>query len=255
MNDVDDVDDIAPAAVGAQYLHRHVDPRSVDRIWRHGRATVLLPQVKPDDDGPGLTCLGETDDLRVALRACSDQLTAPPVRLSVNSDATAALPAGWCVPEWTGWVAFSIDHVPEIAGIDRVVPLPLDRWAGEIADLLDVASPRAWGRPGRDSSAWWGIVDPTRRRLESVGAVRTDLRPSAHLSGIATHPAARGRGHGGAVTAALTRAGLAAGLPFVTLDAYADNTAALRMYERLGYALDARFRSGVLDPPESLSGS
>ncbi len=46
------------------------------------------------------------------------------------------------------------------------------------------------------------------------------------------------------MTAVLTRVGLAAGQPTVTLDAYSSNAPALRMYARLGYVVDARFRSG-----------
>lgn len=56
----------------------------------------------------------------------------------------------------------------------------------------------------------------------------------AALGGIITHPTARGRGHGAAVTAALTEALLTEGLT-VGLNVTATNVGARALYERLGY--------------------
>jgi ribosomal protein S18 acetylase RimI-like enzyme len=68
------------------------------------------------------------------------------------------------------------------------------------------------------------------------------------LASIAVDVAARGRGLGAAVTAALTRRALAAGAPVVTVDLYADNPVALRLYRRLGFTLDQQFVSWHLPP-------
>ncbi|HEY8790611.1 MAG TPA: GNAT family N-acetyltransferase [Actinopolymorphaceae bacterium] len=230
------------AATDHPYLRRHVDPVSVLGFWRHRSATVFAPVHEIGDD-PGLVCLGDRDDLGVLLDLLSRTIP-PPSRVSVTADATDALPAAWQVRDWTGWTAFSTESAPDVAGADAVTTLPLRRWATAISTFLDESSPQGWGRPERDDSQWWGVLDDAGTRLLAVGAVRTGGAPSAHLSGIATHPSARGRGLGSAVTAVLTRVGLAAGQPTVTLDAYSSNAPALRMYARLGYVVDARFRSG-----------
>ncbi|WP_251150913.1 GNAT family N-acetyltransferase [Cellulosimicrobium sp. Marseille-Q4280] len=62
------------------------------------------------------------------------------------------------------------------------------------------------------------------------------------LGGIATDPAARGRGIARAVTAAATRAGLRED-PMVVLWMYADNGAARRVYEQVGYRVTQAFES------------
>jgi ribosomal protein S18 acetylase RimI-like enzyme len=67
-----------------------------------------------------------------------------------------------------------------------------------------------------------------------------------HLSSIAVHPDARGKGLGAAVTAALTRALFAGGCDLVTLGMYASNTVGRALYDRLGMTDEHRFTSGPL---------
>ncbi len=230
------------AGADRPYLRRHVDPGAVRGIWRYRSATVFEP-IRDIGEDPGLVCLGDRDDLADLLAKVATSRPTPS-HVSVTAEAADVLSSVWPVHEWTGWTAFSIGTVPAVVGMDAVIALPLDRWAPAISTFLDESSPQGWGRPGRDDSRWWGVLDEAGSRLLAVGAVRTSRAPSAHLSGIATHPSARGRGLGSAVTAVLTRAGLAAGQPTVTLDAYSSNAPGLRMYARLGYAVDARFMSG-----------
>jgi ribosomal protein S18 acetylase RimI-like enzyme len=67
-----------------------------------------------------------------------------------------------------------------------------------------------------------------------------------HLSSIAVHPGARGRGLGKTVTAALTRQLLEDGCDLVTLGMYAVNSTGRALYDALGYADEHRFTSGPL---------
>jgi ribosomal protein S18 acetylase RimI-like enzyme len=59
---------------------------------------------------------------------------------------------------------------------------------------------------------------------------------ASYLSSIGTRPAWRGRGFGSLITLALTRDSVASGFDLVYLGVYADNTRAIRLYERLGFA-------------------
>ena len=63
-------------------------------------------------------------------------------------------------------------------------------------------------------------------------------RPSAalHLHAMGVSAAHRGRGAGRALVGAVRSEGAARGLPEVSLDVYAFNTAALTLYEREGFA-------------------
>jgi ribosomal protein S18 acetylase RimI-like enzyme len=59
---------------------------------------------------------------------------------------------------------------------------------------------------------------------------------ASYLSSIGTRPAWRGRGFGSLITLALTRDSVASGFDLVYLGVYADNTRAIRLYDRLGFA-------------------
>lgn len=59
---------------------------------------------------------------------------------------------------------------------------------------------------------------------------------ASYLSSIGTRPAWRGRGFGSLITLALARDSVASGFDLVYLGVYADNTRAIRLYERLGFA-------------------
>lgn len=67
-------------------------------------------------------------------------------------------------------------------------------------------------------------------------ARRATTRDGSYLSSIGTRPAFRGRGLGALATALAIRDALAAGSPIVHLAVEADNDAAIRLYERLGFA-------------------
>lgn len=61
-------------------------------------------------------------------------------------------------------------------------------------------------------------------------------KDGSYLSSIGTRPAFRGRGLGALATALAVRDALAAASPIIHLAVEADNDAALRVYERLGFA-------------------
>jgi ribosomal protein S18 acetylase RimI-like enzyme len=69
----------------------------------------------------------------------------------------------------------------------------------------------------------------------------------AVLGGIFTHPAARRRGYGRAVTAALVRDLLAQGCRDVVLNVGVDNDAALRLYTHLGFQRHDRYWTGRVE--------
>jgi ribosomal protein S18 acetylase RimI-like enzyme len=73
---------------------------------------------------------------------------------------------------------------------------------------------------------------------------------ASYLSSIGTRPLWRGHGFGSLITRALARDSVAGGFDLVYLGVYADNTRAIRLYGRLGFAtLGSRSAEMLLEHP------
>jgi ribosomal protein S18 acetylase RimI-like enzyme len=128
------------------------------------------------------------------------------------------------------WATTTPDRVP---GEERLVELDDRADADELIELA-AHSPRGEGEPGTGVSELWLGIRDDRGRLVAAGAMQRLPSGAPHLAGIVVATDLRGRGLGAAVTAGLTRAGLAdSGV--CTLGMYSDNDPARRVYLRLGY--------------------
>jgi len=115
----------------------------------------------------------------------------------------------------------------------------------QLVALLTAHSPRHSAIPGASEVVGWVGI----RRGAALVACAAWLEPVPGiplLASVAVRPDARGRGLGAAVTASITRRAFATGSPAVTVDLYADNHAARRLYARLGFRLGHRFTSWSL---------
>ncbi|GIG29146.1 hypothetical protein Cma02nite_17460 [Cellulomonas marina] len=128
-----------------------------------------------------------------------------------------------------------------------VRPLDPAADADAVRACLQEANPRSTADPLAPGTAgWWGVEGPEGTLDAVVGAERRPgpgARETWHLHGLGVRPHRRRGGLGSALTAAATRDALAAGAAFVSLGLYADNDAARRVYERLGFRTHARFAS------------
>jgi ribosomal protein S18 acetylase RimI-like enzyme len=88
---------------------------------------------------------------------------------------------------------------------------------------------------------WFGVRDGDGQ-LVSLGALHL-LAGVGYVDNVSTVPAARGRGHAGAVTARIVREGFAAGAEEMFLLADPDDEAVLRLYRRLGFRERGRLAS------------
>jgi ribosomal protein S18 acetylase RimI-like enzyme len=154
--------------------------------------------------------------------------------------ARALLPA-WVGLEGTDWdFRWTTEPPPPQRGEEEVGQVDDE----EVAALLSVANPDASAQPGDPRvRRWLGLRDDSG--LVACAGDTTTATGVGHLSSIATHPSARGRGFGAAVTAALSRTLLADGCDVVTLGMYATNTAGRALYDRLGMH-ERSFTSGKL---------
>lgn len=129
--------------------------------------------------------------------------------------------------------------------------------------LLEQAYPHPSRLPGHPLAAGWlgiraGTTSPGggAQGLVACGTWEWHTTHHAHLSTIAVHPDARGRGLGAALSAALVRRLLDGALPHpqegtaattVGLGVYPDNTTAIRLYERLGFRATHAFDTWLVE--------
>lgn len=220
-------------------------PVDDDRV----NAAVAVLRRGPDDTPRSLAVLGPPREAAALLAELAPMLpqglgiTVPRGALPYAPRVLhAPYPADWdwrvtrCFPprrpgeEWVKW----LDNVPSTASA--------------VNELLAEANPDSSTWPGEPKVRRWAGIRGADGSLDCCLA-DTSAGSQGHLSAISTRPGARGRGLGSAITAWATRCLLAEGWEIVTLGVYADNPAAQRTYDRLGFVLEHRFTSGTLAGP------
>lgn len=205
--------------------------------WRPGGRHWGGAFIGPDHDGGALAGSALS---RLILLAQADGVA--PEWFSTTDGGALRLPAGWeqaGVGEWDFmWTEEAREPTP--TGLDFI----------ELDDTADAAELERFGRahnaafegfPGWDYALLWLGV---RRRgeLVAIGALHALGAGTPHLAGIVTHTDCRGQGLGEAMVTELTRRAIAvAGVS--TLGVTHTNTAALRLYQRLGYRTAHLFRT------------
>ncbi|WP_404816876.1 GNAT family N-acetyltransferase [Streptomyces thermolineatus] len=234
-------------AWAAQGLRPHSTGRS--RAWTgaDGRAVaVAAPQLSVHDR---LVVHGPADAAAPLVRAVLAEV-GPTHRLLGDRALVHAL----------------VDMLPELAlaadlgWMEDTGPLPADTPAGkaewlpgsaepEVARLVEAGFPASYAKPGVPGVHTWAGVREPDGRLAAVATLAWSAPDAALISGVATRPDARGRGHARDVctfvlSEALSRHGRAA----LLVDD--SNHAALRLYRSLGM----RYRplaAAYLPPPDS----
>ena len=227
-------------ATGHDPVARSSLRRPLVRGWAGEGATAWLG-VDPDDRTPYLSTLGTPPAVAALLTELLPELP-PRQRVTVPRGTPAHLPA-WVGMDGTDWDFRWLDAPPPAQpGEERVAPVDDEQ---AVKALLAASSPTASAQPGDTAvRRWVGIYDGDE--LIVCAADTSGATGVGHLSSIAVHPDARGRGLGKAVTAALTRLLFQEGNDLVTLGMYADNATGRALYDALGYVDAHRFTSGPL---------
>jgi ribosomal protein S18 acetylase RimI-like enzyme len=209
--------------------------------WHSGEAVAWLG-TDAEERRPYLSALGEPAAVAALLADLLPELP-PRQRLTVPRGTPALLPAWVGLERPVDWDFRWRDAPPPVQpGEERVVEGAPDE---AVAALLAEASPTASAEPGDPAvRRWWAV--PGDDGLLACAADTSSATGVGHVSSVAVATAARGRGLGRAVAAAATRALLAEGCDVVTLGLYADNPAAVALYDALGFDGPHRFTSGRL---------
>ncbi len=221
-----------------------------------GRAVVFprrsdhgVPGAAVLGDGPGIDALFADAEVRGWFRDSGAQhLSAPREHQHL---VQRHLDLGERGGDWD-WM-WTRTAPPPVAGEDRVVPLtPADR--EEATAFLTAESPRTHGQPfARPGQVWVGVRDADGR-LIACGGSEPSSAGTPTLAGIAVAGQLRRTGLGAAVSAQLARRAVAE-VGACALGMFADNPAARRVYERLGFVTGMEWRSRWLAPPPGPSGA
>lgn len=153
-----------------------------------------------------------------------------------------SLPKGWIVHVTPGlverradWDWFWTEMPPEPRPHSGEAKWLKSADEADVRDLLEKAMPDAVAWPGDARVRRWAGIRDTEQRLVACAA-DTSLQPAVgHLSSVATAADQRRRGYAAALMAWVTARFWDEGVELVTLGMYADNVAARRLYERLGF--------------------
>jgi len=168
-------------------------------------------------------------------------------RHTADTDLDPAVQEALAVRPVSAWDWMVTSTRPPSVGSDVVRLDPVTDHES-IVECLAQANPGTSADPAHpDEAAWFGVrgdghllgvIGAGRRRGAPDGA---DL--SWHVHGLGVVTSARGRGLGAALTSAAASAGFDEGGDWVSLGMYASNTAARRVYLRLGFVVEGRFTS------------
>jgi ribosomal protein S18 acetylase RimI-like enzyme len=185
------------------------------------RARRFAPDIGPlasarDDEPESLAALGELDGPLLLLQA-------DPVVLPGTLVATTTAPG----------VQMVLERLADVAPDPQIVPLTADHGPAML-ELATLTKPGPFAARTHALGEFFGVLEGGV--LIAMAGERMKHAGFTEVSGVCTHPDARGRGLARSLSAHVARRILARGeTPY--LHAYATNTPAIRLYETLGFRL------------------
>jgi ribosomal protein S18 acetylase RimI-like enzyme len=159
-------------------------------------------------------------------------LVAPGSFVSFVTAGNIDVPAGFetlFVGEVLQMVAERFVAIPSEVRLERLD----DRHVPAMMELVELTKPGPFAERTIEMGGYLGVFDGAR--LVAMSGERMRLEGFAEVSAVCTHPDYRGRGYASALVSAVGAGIVARGeTPF--LNVYPDNQAAIRTYERLGFA-------------------
>jgi predicted GNAT family acetyltransferase len=199
------------------------------------RARRFAPDIGP--------LAATADDSREALQDLAD--------LIAEHGTVVLLQVGECPPPPRATVEATTLGVQMVAR--NVVPIapaaPVERLtdadAPEMLALATLTKPGPFKSRTHQLGGFWGIKE--NGRLVAMAGERMKLAGFTEVSGVCTHPDVRGRGYAGLLSRTVATQIMNRGETPI-LHAYASNTAAVNLYESLGFTLRCHVTVTVLSP-------
>jgi predicted GNAT family acetyltransferase len=189
------------------------------------RARRFAPEVGP--------LASARDDAPESLAELAALVPASGTLLLLQADPIV-LPASLVATTIAQGVQMVHDRLVDVPADDRIVALGTADVPAMLA-LATLTKPGPFAHRTPELGEFYGIKDGDT--LVAMAGERMKHPGFSELSGVCTHPDARGRGLARVLSAHVTRCIVARGeTPY--LHAYAANTAAIRLYETLGFRLE-----------------
>jgi len=152
-------------------------------------------------------------------------------------DAVPELPAGWNLVREVPLAQMIFDGVVDLTDDARIVRLGVAD-VDEMLALTELTKPGPFGRRTHELGTYLGIRQGGR--LVAMAGERLRLPGFTEVSAVCTHPDFVGRGYARVLIAAVMRGIVARGQrPF--LHVARENSRALQLYERMGFAVRGLF--------------
>lgn len=196
---------------------------------RHARFAVGGDRARrfAPDIGP---LAGARDDQPESLAELAELVPIDGTLLLLQADPVV-LPASLAAVTTAAGVQMVLDRLADVGPDPRIVPLTADDTAAML-ELATLTRPGPFGPRAPGLGEFFGVKE--RGRLVAMAGERMKQAGFTEVSGVCTHPDARGRGLARMLSAHVARRILARGeTPY--LAAYATNTPAIRLYESLGF--------------------
>jgi predicted GNAT family acetyltransferase len=212
-------------------------PHILDRpVWtalatRHGRFALGGDRARRfvHDVGP---LAASRDDEPESLAALAELVPADGAILLLQAEPIA-LPSSLVAPTAAMGVQLVLERLVDVARDPRIVALTGDDVPAMVA-LATATKPGPFAKRTNELGQFFGVKDGDV--LVAMAGERLAHAGFAEVSGVCTHPEARGRGLARSLSAHVARQILARGeTPY--LHAYASNAPAIALYESLGFRL------------------
>jgi ribosomal protein S18 acetylase RimI-like enzyme len=152
-------------------------------------------------------------------------------------------PPGFAIEAVSPGVQMVLDALVAPLAIEAVIEPLDDRDAAQMLALATLTQPGPFRERTHKLGDFWGIRHDGR--LVAMAGERMRVAGLTEVSGVCSHPDARGRGYAGALSHHVSNLILARGeTPF--LHAWAGNANAIRLYETLGFKLRSEMIITVL---------
>ena len=207
--------------------------------WAYG-AAVAWVGIDAEDRTPYVSVLGPVDEAVALVERSLGEWPDHPV--TMPAEVVDACPG--VVDARYHWLFRTAARAPKRSLLGDAVVTVLRTDSDErIDDLLDASSELVSARPGDRGVRRWVVVEEHGKVLAC--AADTSGSPGiGHMGAVAVHPSARGRGLGSAVVGWLTTDLLRSGCDVVAVGVFVGETAAQRLYDRLGYRTEHELVSG-----------
>jgi ribosomal protein S18 acetylase RimI-like enzyme len=177
------------------------------------------------------------------------QLLAPDQVAVLFLDAPPALPPGWSLVRHAMMAQMVCTDPVPVEHVYAIEPLGTTALAEMIA-LTALTEPGPFGPRTLELGTFVGVY--ASRRLAAMAGERLHLPGYTEVSAVCTHPDHRGHGYASALVSAVVNAMRAKG-ETPMLHVRANNTSAIRVYERLGFTTRRSLDLAVVQPSSQSS--